>query len=595
MLFIILLIISIPLLLILLFKSKYVGTAVVVSGIVFFHAMVGLMLQSVHLFTQSWLVFVHVATAIVIGSVLYKRREQIRKVQITKLPVILTMLIIGIVGYQLYAVHFSYTGIANTTLGEVHVSENAYPYPIFSDEWVAVAIAQTSIDQNALPFTHPFTGKGYQNFLFVFHALVAELGLLFGGVIAMSYVWFGIIINTAIVLLLFVLWRSMGVMLGVATFGALLVPYVVNGSNLPLLWYLLPWNVGFLLFVASLILFLYKEIRWAMVSNFFAVALYPPLIVFSIPVWITVALQSHTKIKKVLMAAVVGFVVGAPLLFTFAISLLTHLSFSESLSRFFSILVRPLNSFFGAVPTFLFWEVLPVLIVPFVVYGIWIGRHEIRFILTPFLLGSLIWSLNPLTDTTFFIDYHRVVAITALLACVIGIVGVQAAWSNWERSITFFSKQNTQVVVSAIFLIIFITLVPGYTAREGWRKYTTSYYDRFGGFQIEEPAAPVNRYLHPDDIRIFSTISNERFLSPGWKGLILGSITSNNPVFTKPSTITMKNIRYGNFLLSTCDEKYQQVIDAGVTYVYTEKINCAKFEVVDQSSEGLYLMRVASL
>jgi hypothetical protein len=597
MTFIACLILAFPLLLVLLFKNKYLGFATVLSAMVLGHTMIAFITQALHIFTSPVVISVHAFIAVVVMMLVYKRRLSISFVPLREMALIQTLFIVialGMVAYQFYAVHFDYTGPVSTISGEMYVSGDSYAYPLFSDEWIAVAVASTVIENNALPLTHPFTGASYQNYLVAFHALVAEISILFPVPITTVYVWLGIVINTALVGMCFVVLRSFGVYRGVAVFGMLLIPYVVNSSNLPMLWYLLPWNVGFLVLLCSMVFVVHKHVWQALAAACISALLYPPIIVFSVPILLTMCIDYHVKIRNRVMVSVGIFIVAAPAIFVTALAFFTKYSFLEVATRFSDTIIRPMFSSFGSVPTFFIWDVVPWFILPFAVYAFWKYQQSKLVIFVPVLIGVVGWIVNPITDTTFLIDYHRLVAITALLLVIVGALGVQEVWGYMVSRYKAFRSTESHVMVSGTVLIIFLILTPFYTTHDTWRNFTTPYKDSAGTQMYGKPAAPVSRYLHPDDVRIFSTLHGERFLAPSWKGLVIASITDNEPMYTKPSTITIKKLVYENFSIANCDQKTAMVREHRVSYIYAEKINCAGFEVVDRSAEGLYLTRVAS-
>lgn len=576
------------------FKDRYVGVATVVGGLIMLHTGVALVLQATGMFARPVVVGTHLLILAGFWYIMFRYRQYLHVPRRCVWHyVAIVVLALGIVSYQFYAVHFSYTGIANTILGESYVAESAYPYPLFSDEWIAVAVATAAIDAQSLPFIHPFTGGAYQNFLFTFHSLIAGVGVLFGGSLATFYVWLGIVVSVVTSALCFVFWRSVGVSIGVATLGMLIIPYVVGGSNLPMLWYLLPWNMGFVLMLTSFIFFARKHFLYGLIALGCSVVMYPPFIVLALFILAGVLFLCTPVVRKRAWIGLLLFTVGAPALFIISVALFTDVSLAAATGRFFSVLIRPIHSAFGSVPTFLPWHVLPFYMLPFAVYGVWITRRELRYVVFPVLLGVAMWLFNPLTNTTFFIDYHRVVAVTALLLLILAIVGLQAMWTQLGKRYLFLTHHAVTPVLMAVILISFLLLAPSYTARDGWRAFTTTYYDAVQGFKTERAPAPVNRYVQPDDLEIFSMISNERFLAPGWKGLVLGTLTTNDPVFTKPSTITMKTVGYAAFLQASCEEKMAMLRKAKVGYVYAEKVNCPGFESIAESREGLHLLRVA--
>jgi hypothetical protein len=598
MLFLTISIICIPFLLILLWKNKRIGVAVMVPAVVLSYIGIGLVLQTLHLFTHTIVLSVHGVVAVGVLVFLYTRRNQIREYapqRISLLPTLLLLCAFSIVFYQLYAVHFSYTGVVATVSEEEQVADSSYPYPLYSDEWISIAMAKTMIAEQTLPFVHPFTGAPYNNFLFIFQVLIAQLSILVGGTLTTTYVWLGIIINMLVVCMMCVWWRAQGISAGIAAFGILLVPYIANSSNLPMLWYLLPWNVGFLLLLCGYVLMVYNQKWLAVGACVVSVLVYPPYIIFIIPIVLVFTRALVDAAHRRIMYLLTGFCITAPLVFITAVSLTTTLSFGAVTQQFFDILIRPLNSSAGLPPTFLLWHIIPFIVIPFAIYAAYTFRKELAVLLVPISIGLVWWTLNGLADVTVFIDYHRVVSLTSLLIFMLSMHGVQAFWKELSGEFSFLKSAHVQIISCTILLIFFLVLVPTYTARQGWRAFVTKVRDAAGVEHVYAPASPVNRYVHPDDLRIFEKLSGERFLSVGWKGLVLGTLTNNEPVFTKPSTITVNTVPYARFVEASCDEKKSMLQKARVSYVYIPRIECDGFEIVDKSAEELYLMRVVSL
>ncbi len=597
MTFIMLIILALPLLLVAFFRNTYIGIATVVASMLLGHTGIGLVSQALHVFTPTLVTTVHVVIALLVLGVVYKKRARIHFPKLRDMVLVKTLFLVfalGIVAYQLYAVHFDYEGPVSTITGELYVSGDTYTYPLFSDEWIAVAVARTVLAENALPLTHPFTGQPYQNYLVAFHAFVAEIAILFTSPITTIYVWLGIILNTMLVGMGYVVLRALGVTRGIAVFGMLLLPYVVNSSNLPMLWYLLPWNVGFLGMLCAMIFILYGSAWLAVATVFLSAVLYPPIVVLGIPMLLVVGLQQTGKMRSRVWLSAGAFVLIAPVLFVGGVALFTNYSFNQAGADLVDILIRPMFSAFGSVPTFFVWDVVPWIILPFVVCAFWKYKQSLLFIYVPVVIGLVGWILNPIIDTTFLIDYHRLVAMTALLLVIVGTLGLQEVWEYVASRYKKLSSLDVQVAVSGALLILFLIIAPQYTERDVWRKFTVPHTDEAGNKAIGRPASPASRYLHPDDVRIFSGLSGERFLAPAWKGLVIASITDNEPMYTKPSTITIKKVIYEEFSTATCEEKTAIAREYRIHYIYAEKINCAGFEMIDQSAEGLYLTRVAS-
>ena len=103
----------------------------------------------------------------------------------------------------------------------------------------------------------------------------------------------------------------------------------------------------------------------------------------------------------------------------------------------------------------------------------------------------------------------------------------------------------------------------------------------------------IARAFISDDLRLFAEIWQKRFLSIPWKGLVIGVATDNYPLDTKPSTLTNKWFSYEEFMNLGCDNKLRIAKDYKIDYVYSGEFNCKGFELINKSSENLYLYKVS--
>ena len=105
------------------------------------------------------------------------------------------------------------------------------------------------------------------------------------------------------------------------------------------------------------------------------------------------------------------------------------------------------------------------------------------------------------------------------------------------------------------------------------------------------PAAPVGRYLTDDDLHLFGSIHDTRFISDAWKGLVIGAATGNFPLDSKSSTITNSILKFDTFINATCQQKNAYADQYGISYVYADSIECSKFLPLGTSSENYTLYK----
>jgi hypothetical protein len=147
--------------------------------------------------------------------------------------------------------------------------------------------------------------------------------------------------------------------------------------------------------------------------------------------------------------------------------------------------------------------------------------------------------------------------------------------------------------LAVLFITISIFSLSSYSSRTLWQKLTLNVADQDGNNMAITPAAPVNRYLTEDDLKLFKNIYGVNFIAPPWKGLVIGVATNNFPLETKSSSITNRYFSYYEFVsLTDCKDKDKVVQQYNVSYIYSEPFYCPNFEMLGSSSEGLYLYKV---
>ena len=584
-----------PFLLVHKFNNKIVGFSAILAGTVLFHLAIAFITQGLHVFHYPVLASLHGIVAAFSIFFFVKSDSFPVKININKEHLIFIFALI-LIFFQFYSVHFNYSGEVSSSVGTHYVYNDSYTYPSFSDEWIAVYAVNKSIDTNSLPWNDFFFGKPDHNFLVAFHSLIAEITLLMGLNVLTQYAYIVIVFGLISVISIFLVLRSLGVSIMVATITMLLVPYVTSGSNLPMLWYLLPWNVGFIIFLLSVV-FMVRGRQWlAVVSSLLATVLYPPILLFTATSILIYLLKGGMEDKEVNRKKMIGTYIAIMSLITVSFivisALLSKIPLIEIAGTSFDLIIRPLNNAFHVNPNLSIWYIVPMIALPFSFYAIWIARKQITYFVVPALIGLALWLIYSFSNFTFLVDFHRVAAMTSLMLMIFAGIGLQASYVWAKDNYPKIFNYNTSVIFVALALIIFLLLSSSYTSRENWRKLTTPVFINKGKMTVVHPAPPSNRYYQEDDFTIFSKIDGQRFLSPGWKGLIIGAVTNNKPLFTKPSTQTLVYVSYDLFMKSSCSEKEEIASTKNIPYVYTnEQLNCDRFIKVDESSEGFVLYK----
>jgi hypothetical protein len=146
--------------------------------------------------------------------------------------------------------------------------------------------------------------------------------------------------------------------------------------------------------------------------------------------------------------------------------------------------------------------------------------------------------------------------------------------------------------ISTTFLAIcFIIITINYPIGEKWVYLVSQPFDIKMGTAPIIPSVPINRHLTQEDIQIFDSIQNSNFIAPPWKGLVLGTYTTNRPLDTKGSITKSSTLLYVNFMNMNCIQKKNAIKKHHITYVYSANIDCEGFETLKQSAEGLTLYK----
>jgi hypothetical protein len=239
------------------------------------------------------------------------------------------------------------------------------------------------------------------------------------------------------------------------------------------------------------------------------------------------------------------------------------------------------------------WNIIPIALIPFIITGfIVLIRKKIYTILTPIIIGIILWVIYGFTTYVFLIEYSRAVVITSLLLMIPASFGIDYII---KKIIFYYPKINTiknkKIGVFIIF-ISFSVLFINYPKYNKWEKLKLIIRkDNTPKLNEMKPASPINRYLTKEDLTIFKDIQNKRFISKPWKGLVLGVATKNIPLESKASIIRNYILSYEKFMKSSCEKKDSLIKKYKIDYVYSSKINCPDFVEINKSKENLFLYR----
>ncbi len=500
----------------------------------------------------------------------------------------------------LFQANYNYTGFVSSTLepGYRWVSNERYIYPYYVDEWYALAFINNSIETGQLPVRYPFTNTGepFPNFEAVFHSFLAEIFLLLALDPLRHYTLLSIVVSTIVCMLIYLTLRRGNATPISASLAALSALYITNSANLPGLWTLIPVVLGSVFFLTTVYGMFVRSIKMVLLASTATLLIYPPLVVLLLPGTLLWLFSGRDKTRGQLTKLLSWFS-------------LTYLGVGTIIASFFFIamgveasiagnsFVRSLAAAFiypsftpKSIPEYLPTNIVPAASIFLALVGsmivVW---RRLWWLLGVGMIGILYWIVYANITWRFLIDYQRIVFITSLIIVLLSGFAIDLIWRWLLTGLDVFEKRRAVVGAKAGILIIFLFLLPSYTGRVVWQNLQLT---NITTANVFKPAAPANRYLQPDDLRLFRDLHNERFLSPPWKGTVLGVATDNHPLSVKGGTITIEPNLYNRFMQATCSRKKSLAEEKTIGYVYAETFNCPGFFATGTSAEKLTLYKV---
>lgn len=486
--------------------------------------------------------------------------------------------------------HFSYTGyrIDSDDVTEVVNEKNLTPF--FSDEWASVAFVDQALTTKGLPTQHPFNERSkYVSYLTPYFMGLAAFFSTFGLDPVYEFAYAPITLSLALVYAAYFAARSLTASRVASTIAALTVLFITNSSNLAGIWYAIPAHAGLLILTLTIALKQQSK-YWRVLGFFLSVVLYPPGIVFALPIIIfsEPAIRRYTMIGA-LMSSVCVVVLG---------SLSENVSLVYSFRAMADLVVRPLGlDFAGDIVLY-----PPHMVIPFAAIAGCIAATPLlfskyRLIGSCITIGIVGWVAYSFIDTTIFIDVQRVVFITAYFVCVAAAVGYDCILEWFKNTIGFDAKP---VAWAALFLVIAHS-IPLYTQDTSWRRLILPTPKRGEGTFLL-PSPPATQYLVQDDIDIlarfdvFPSSSPRTFISMPWKGLTLGAATRHIPLHTKASIFGSSRLRYEEFIQADCTTIEEYRIKYSIDFAYLPQLpSCPNMIPVATSTEGFVLYEMRSL
>lgn len=487
----------------------------------------------------------------------------------------------------LLQVHYFYSGVYTSVQYHLIVPKvpMQYAYPYFADEWNAVAMIRRLFETEGLPVVNPYFSYpvNFINFELFFHSFIAGFFLLLNLDPVTGYAKLAIGFGIIIIMLCYLILRKSKVSRLSAMVGSLSVLFITNGANLPGLWNLMPVTLGVIGLLLSIYFFVCQKIKQVGVCLFLMLLFYPPLFaVCFFPLSCAFLFKLKEGKRLVLYFGLIALSVALVL----SVIVCASASLGSDLFGHVWSNILFLTGTKGSNPYFNPLWIIPIPVMILATFGIKEGFR--RAVAIPFLLYVLIffWLVYSQTLYRFMIEYARVVYVAAVMMCLLAGFGYD--WILQKVEGQGFGKKTLKGCLALITFVIFLYGALHYTSGQNWKKLILK---KVNSSEYFLPAPVANRYLHEDDLRIFSVLTKKRFLSLPWKGTVIGSATDNSPATTKEGTISVNSRILNEFIKGDCDQRWRMAYDLNLDYVYLPEFQCPDFKAIEQSREGLILYR----
>ena len=572
---------GLPFLLATLFKDKKRGFVYLIFGVILFHTALAFFTQLFGVFYYSVILWAIIPADVITLGVLWKYRNKI-SFKIYKIDWVVILVII-IAFLSLYQVHYNYTGKINlatdTTVSYHEVKNMEYAYPYFSDEWYAVSLIKHSVNSHSLPLWNDLSNSFFLNLEMFFHSFTAEIMLILSLNPLTQYVLLSIFFNVLIIILAYVFLRISKVSKLSSAIASLSILYMTCGANLPGIWNLIPVHLGIIFCLIGFCFMAMDNFWLALAASLPVIFFYGPLFIFyGLALAVFLAIKFKESIKNHINAII--FSIITILLATPVICIILMISPLFGTVNYIFSRVFYISLYGPNIATINFYNIIPVWAILLAILGLPLIFKNKKWLFSVLALGIIYWIFYSFTITRFVIEYERVVFFISIIIAIISGFGLQ-----WLEARVRFLKYAW---IGA--LLLFLILVPFYTQREGWSKITLA--NIYNGVR-SYPKAPANNYLTEGDLKIFSGITNKRFLSLPWKGTVIGVATDNYPLVGKEGIISPGSrsdlLRFGSL---DCNGKKNMAKSYKIDYIYMYNFDCPGFKKTSRSQEGLILYKV---
>ncbi len=476
-----------------------------------------------------------------------------------------------IIVFQIWSVHYNYSGNVIFEKGSSYVNNSQITTPMFSDEWLVASYINKINETGGLPLNNPLTkDRAYPNTLFGFYSLAAGVNALFG---------FDPVFEFSLLYIVFLLLFSVSFFYAIKAFiskhrqstfiallGVSMSFLIANSYSFAGLWTLIPITGG-LIFLCFLIAGLHTKNRGLEYISFIGgMIVYPPLLIFTVPLlylYDKKISKHYVYIITIVLIAIIGFLTTTG---------------GQDIESVLKIIKRfiwrwvPGGSEYVVAPTM----AIPLLILVASFGGIWAlahkrQTHEERAFIKFFSFVILFWLLGAFFSREFVIGYPRAILVASLLLVVFACYAIDHIYQLHKGKISdilFSDLLVATMLLSSIYMFV---------------------------WGLEAPRRELHsQKLIYEDLLNFQYIKESRFLSTKWKGLVVGVATKNYPLSTKESIVAVNDVGYYSFMGAGCEGKMHIAEKKRIHYVYTDRsVECDGFRQIGfTTSEDFRLYKI---
>lgn len=584
-------VLAFPLLLLRFFDDKKSGFIYILFFEILFQTSLAVFTQFFGIF-YFWVIFLfNLIVVVAVAFYIWKKREKRTEF---KMDWVL-LFVISVSFLCLYQVHYNYTGkislATDQTISYHNIKNMVYPYPYFSDEWDAVSMINYSINSHKLPFVNPLNNNFYFNFAAPFYSFLSTILLMTKAEALLSYNFISIFINILIIVAGYLFLRINKISDVVAGISALSLLYIASAANLPGFWHLIPIHLGILFSLLGFCFMSLNKTKLSVASAILVLLFYPPMILFY-GLALAVFLFDRINFKEKKSQKTIFYLCAGIILSILSVYFLYFLSiilpdYGMVKALIFRLFYPSLSGNF--IPQYTFYYVIPIFSLLFFAFGIYYVFRNLNWFFSQIILGVCFWILYSFIPYRIIIDYERIVFFTSIIVVLVSAFGLKIIFDSIDKKWKEYRSPVSKYIGFA-FLAGFILFAPFYTSQAQWEKLILI--NPANKAEVY-PKAPANKYITQEDIQIFKSIKQKRFLSIPWKGLVIGVATDNYPAVAKEGMISVGSMQtVSQFLQDDCKGKTDLAKKQKLDYIYLYEFDCNGFEKIKQSEEGFVLYKV---